>query len=146
MATLCLVADALEGTSAAEAEQRLELRSHRRADQRLVTVEDLGELARGHVRGQRQVDEQALVALTAPAIEPSGRVLVERPVARAEQVVELGQRGERLGDRELGAISEPREVGHSADSLVDQGAETLLELEALGPLVVHRPEGAVGGR
>ena len=84
------------------AEQGPEPVGQRRVGQRLGAGEDLPQVRRGQERGQDQIDETALVAPSAPVVQPPRGVDVEGAVAAAERGVVPGQRGELLGDPQFG--------------------------------------------
>ena len=84
------VPDALERLDAgAQAEQRPEPLLVGGVLQGLVAGEHGLELDAVHEGGEDEVDEAALVATTAPVVEPLGRVLVEGAVAAAKGAVVL---------------------------------------------------------
>ena len=87
------VADALEGLGlGAESHEYAQLVVTRGIAQWFV-AEDLAQRRAREVRREHQVDEQALVALTAPGVAPLA-ALAKRPVATAKDVMIL--RGVRL--------------------------------------------------
>src|SRR3984957_13869035 len=77
--------------------------------QRFVAGEDRFELAALHEGRQDEVDEAALVAATAPVVQPFCRVLVKGAVAAPKRAVVGGQPGELLRDPELGARAQDGE-------------------------------------
>src|SRR6185437_1355177 len=120
-AALVDLADALERLGA-RAEERGELRLELGLAERLTFLgEHVPELLRRHERSQDQVDEAALVALTAPVIEPLLRVEVEREVTAAEGTVVLRQPREPLPHPQLGPVAEGGEVvGHGDRACLQQ--------------------------
>src|SRR5690606_8750322 len=107
------LADALPGLQRpGRVDQALEAGEQVEVVERLAPVEDGGQVVAGHERREDEVDERALVAPAAPAVEPLRRVDVEAPVAALEGPVVGAEVREPLGDEQLG-------VGPQAGEVVD---------------------------
>src|SRR5690242_9486853 len=141
------LADALERLGA-RAEQRPELAGHGRILERLAGHgEDLPQRLRRKERREDQVDESALVTLTAPVGESPGPFGIKGLVATAERGEVRSELCKLLPYPELGAVPEPGEVlGERAVAGREQLAEGGLELLALGILVVDRATLVLQGR
>ena len=110
--------------------------------ERLVAGEDGGQRGAVHEGSQDEVDEAALVAPAAPAVEASSRILVEGAVTAAERAVVAVELCEPHRHPQLGARAEVGEHGEARPQCtVDQLPEAAFELLALGPLVVHGTAG-----
>src|SRR5580704_1318655 len=89
---LAHLAHALEGLGVGrQADQHGEAIEQVGPTERLATVEDRLQLDLGEERREDEVDEAALVALTAPAVEPPGRVDREGAVAAVKGAVVLAE-------------------------------------------------------
>src|SRR5690606_36624348 len=108
---LAYLADALPGLQRpGGVDQPLEAGEEVEVVERLSPVEDGGQVRPGHERREDQVDERALVAPAAPAVEPFRRVYVDAPVAALEGPVVGAEVREALGDEQLGVVAQPGEV------------------------------------
>ena len=141
-----LIANAFKGSgSIAGSNENSELLAEIRVLKRLAPTKDGSELLRGEVRGENEVDEEALVADAAPVVESALGILMEGSVTRSEDMVVLIEAGEDLGDRYLGAVPEPREVLEALDPASNECAEAGFEDGSFRPLVIDGPAGPFRG-